>query len=805
MKLLRKLNANWQWLSINILGLALAFACVTMVFSYTVNELSYDQFHSKSDRIYRATISTQGSSLQHPARVWGEWVPQLVFDYPAIENLVRMVPFKKGIVQIGEERFYSDNLFRVDSSFFQIYDFKLLSGDRTNVLNKPAQVVISQSMAQKYFGRLDVLGEQIEITHQQVNNAQSYTIVGVMEDFPANSHFHADALTTIPDMQFNNSWGYTYYLLKEGTNVEELRQAIQTKLNTDLEANDLEKTLHFQKLSDIHLYSHKTREIETNGDFRSIILLASGAIMILIIALINFLNLSRVQFIASIKSIKIKMIHGATKKQLANEIMLESLIVSGAAIGLGLILSYKLGVYLQVDSLSSLGSILFFSILFILSIALLAAYPLLSSNIVSDAQVKSSRSALYTFPLVMQFTLAVIAIAGAIVLQRQMNFITEQHPQAKNENIVVIERNPWAVVQRFEQLKNELISDPSIENITGAMEEPGGDVLDNFFFEMEGVDPLENQTIYILTTDSNFFTAMGIEALAGSVDLGYTPNQQWESNATELSSMIQQENFDQVKAEELLTSLGDYREKYILNESALKMLGINNPQDAIGKGFHLRFHLPYVFPEGEVVAVVPDFHYTNLHHAERPMVMVARQMFSHNFLIQIDSNRRGEALAAISKSWKKVNPDFPLEYSFITDSYAKVYATEYAQSKVLSLFALISVVLSALGTYAIAAFSMQRRVKEIGIRKVNGASTAEIMTMLNRKFLIWVSLAFVIATPIAWYAMRRWLENFAYQTDLSWWIFALAGLIALCIALLTVSIQSYLVATRNPVESLRYE
>ena len=240
MKLLRKLNANWQWLSINILGLALAFACVTMVFSYTVNELSYDQFHSKSDRIYRATISTQGSSLQHPARVWGEWVPQLVFDYPAIENLVRMVPFKKGIVQIGEERFYSDNLFRVDSSFFQIYDFKLLSGDRTNVLNKPAQVVISQSMAQKYFGRLDVLGEQIEITHQQVNNAQSYTIVGVMEDFPANSHFHADALTTIPDMQFNNSWGYTYYLLKEGTNVEELRQAIQTKLNTDLEANDLE-------------------------------------------------------------------------------------------------------------------------------------------------------------------------------------------------------------------------------------------------------------------------------------------------------------------------------------------------------------------------------------------------------------------------------------------------------------------------------------------------------------------------------------------------------------------------------------
>jgi putative ABC transport system permease protein len=409
------------------------------------------------------------------------------------------------------------------------------------------------------------------------------------------------------------------------------------------------------------------------------------------------------------------------------------------------------------------------------------------------------------FPLVIQFTLAVIAITGTIVLQRQMNFLNDQHPQAQNPNIIVIERNPWAVVQRYDAFKSNLLQDPSILNMTGAMEEPGGDILDNFQFEMEGITPDPTQSIHILTTDPNFFSLLEITPLAGSVELDYTPDQNWEREAVELSTLVQSPNFDQQHATELTERVMPYREQYILNESALKMLGIENPEDAIGRSFHLLFQLPYLFPEGKVVAVVPDFHYTNLHSEERPLVMAPRKMFNYNFLIQIDSNRKTEALAAINATWQKINPEFPFIYGYINDSYKKVYATEYAQSKVLSLFALISVFLSALGIYAIAAFSMQRRVKEIGIRKVNGASVSEIMILLNRKFMLLVSIAFVIAIPIAWYAMSRWLESFAYKTELSWWIFALAGFIAMVIALITVSIQSYRAATRNPVESLRYE
>ena len=805
MHLFRKLSRNWQWVLINIVGLTLAYACVALVFSFTTQELSYDRFHSKADRLYRVTTSSGDFSTMHPARVWGTWVPELPNEYSAVESFVRMVPFKKGIVEIGEQRFYSDHLFKVDSTFFDLFDFKLLSGDRESVLSKPKEAVIAQSLALKYFGHLDILGKTFEITHQQSDSADEYTIVGVMEDFPANSHFHAEVLTTIPDMAVNNSWGYTYYLMQPHADVEALRKDVQTKWDAELEEGQRELNIHFQKLTDIHLYSHKTREIEPNGDIRSLILLASGGLIILFVALINFLNLSRVQFITEIKSIKIRMIHGATKSIIATEMGAASLVISFTTILLGLFIAHKLSGYLGVNVFAAPLPLIVISVVFILGIAFLSVFPLLTSPITSDTKVSATPARLYTFPLVLQFTLAVIAITGTIVLQRQMNFLTNQHPQAQNPNIVVIERNAWAVVQRYDEFKSELLQDPSIVNMTGAMEEPGGDILDNFQFRMEGITPDPLQSLHILTTDPNFFTTLGIEPIAGTVELGYTPDQVWEREATELSMLLQQETFNQQRVDELMERVQPYREQYILNESALKMLGIENPEDAIGRTFQLLFQLPYLFPEGKVVAVVPDFHYTNLYSEERPLVMAPRKMFNYNFLIQIDSNRRTEALAAINTTWQKINPEFPLVYGYINDSYQKVYATEYAQSKVLSLFAVISVFLSALGIYAIAAFSMQRRVKEIGIRKVNGASISEIMILLNRKFLLLVSIAFVIAIPMAWYAMNRWLESFAYKTELSWWIFALAGFIAMAIALITVSIQSYRAATRNPVDSLRYE
>ena len=807
MKIIRRLKQNWQWFLINAVGLSSAFSCVLIIFIYTSQQLSYDKFHSKSGRIYRMTVDTNRGAISiHPARVYGD-TQKLLSKYPAIENMVRIVPFRNAIVKIGEQKFYSRNAYSTDSSFFKIFDFKILAGSPENAFSQPGRAFICRSLALTYFGSIDVAGRKITILHQQDNDPKVYTIDGVMEDFPRNSHFHAELLTSFTSDNDRTTWAYTYLLIKKGADVDALRSTIQHNWETENKSNDSVPILYLQKLTDIHLFSQKTVEMEKNGDIRSIILLVSCTVLILFIAFINYLNLSRVQLIARMKSVKIKLINGASKWTVGWEIIQESLLLSVFSILIGFFIADWLGESLKISVLQS-GRIFGIGIIctgFIVSIALLAVFPLYSSKIIYDIKMTGKQESLYSFPLVMQFTLAIVAIASTLVLNRQIDFINSKHPAAQNANMVVIADNPWQSVQRYDLIKTELLKNSSIANVTAAMEDPGSDILDAVGFEMEGVAKKEGQSINIFTTDSNFFSSLGIHPLTGTTELGYTPSQQWESDAVDLSNLRQSQNADKQKLAELERKVGNYREKYILNQSALKLLGINKPDDAIGKRFRLNFFLPDLFPEGEIVGVVPDFHYTDLHSPEKPLAIAPRKLFNYCFIISINPLQRREALNTIGSTWQKINPEFPFQYEYITDSYRKVYAGEYAQTRALSLFALISIILSSLGIFAMAAFSMQHRVKEIGIRKINGAMISEILTMLNKSFVSWIAIAFIIATPISWIAMHKWLENFAYKTELSWWIFALAGLLALGIALLTVSWISWRAATRNPVEALRYE
>jgi putative ABC transport system permease protein len=807
MKIIRRLKQNWQWFLINAVGLSAAFSCVLIIFIYTSQQLSYDKFHSKSGRIYRMTIDTNRGAISiHPARVYGD-TQKMLSKYPAIENMVRIVPFRNAIVKIGEQKFYSRNAYSTDSSFFKIFDFKILSGRPENAFSQPGRAFICRSLALKYFGSIDIVGRQLSILHQQDLNPRVYTIDGVMEDFPVNSHFHAELLTSFTGDNDLTSWAYTYLLMKKGVDVEAIRSTIQHNWETEKKTNDSVPILYLQKLTDIHLYSQKTREMEKNGDIRSIILLLSCTALILFVALINYLNLSRVQLIARMKSVKIKLINGASKWTVGWEIIQESLFLSVFSILIGLFIADWLGESLKISVFQSnrIFGIAIICLGFIVSVVLLALFPLYSSKIVSDIKMTRKKDSLYSIPLVLQFILAIVAVASTLVLNRQINFINSKHPASQNANMIVIADNPWQSVQRYDLFKTELLKNSSITNVTAAMEDPGSDILDAVAFEMEGVEKKEGQSINIFTTDSNFFGSLGIHPLAGTTELGYTPSQQWEDDAVNLSNLRQSQNADKQKLADLERKVGNYREKYILNQSALRLLGINKPEDAIGKRFRLNFFLPDLFPEGEIVGVVPDFHYTDLHSPEKPLAIAPRKLFNYCFIISINPVQRGEALNTIARTWQKINPEFPFEYEYITDSYRKVYAGEYAQTQVLSLFALISIILSSLGIFAMAAFSMQHRVKEIGIRKINGAMISEILTMLNKSFVRWIAIAFIIATPISWIAMHKWLENFAYKTELSWWIFTLAGLLALGIALLTVSWISWRAATRNPVEALRYE
>ncbi|MFO7370052.1 MAG: ABC transporter permease [Bacteroidales bacterium] len=807
-KIISKLRHGLPWFLINLLGLSTAMACVIATLLYIRYELSYDRMHEKASRIYRVTTdSNKGATSVHPARVTGNWPQDLMMEYPAMDKMVRLVPFRKAVVKIGNQSFFCEKAYSTDSTFFDLFDFKLVSGKSENAFAKPGRAMICESLATKYFGSTDVIGREITIIHQQDPNPKNFIIDGVMEDFPGNSHFHAELLTSFTTFDEGTSWAYTYFLMKQGTDIASLRNDIHAQWKKNNPNITSLPIVHFQPLTDIHLYSHKTREMEKNGDIRSLILLGSGAVIILLIALINFLNLSRVQFTSEVNAFRVRLIIGASRFRLALEMAAHSMLLSVLAFSVGLIAALEIGRFLGAGSIQTgqITDLLVIALVFMTIIAVISVLPLFTSGFSTKRKPADLKRNLYAVPLIVQFTLSVIAITSTIALYRQMNYIQNQHPASRNADMLVIADNPWETLQRYETFKTELLNSTSITDVTAAMEEPGGDILDGCNFEMEGIDKNENPSINIFTIDSNFFSLMGISPLAGTVDFGYTPSQQWEADVLELNKL---RLGGKDKGEEFAAyekKVGNYREKYILNQSALNMLGITNPEDAIGKRFRLTFFIPELFPEGEVIGVVPDFHYTNLYSKEKPLAIASRKLFNYCFIIRIDPLQRKKAIETLRNVWQKVNPEYPLQYEYITQSYQKVYTTEYSQSRVISLFALLSMIISSLGIFALAAFIMQRRTKEIGIRKVNGATIAQVMLMLNRDFIKWVILAFIIACPIAWYAMHKWLQSFAYKTALSWWVFAAAGAVAVAVALLTVSWQSWQAATRNPVEALRYE
>ncbi len=807
MKYFLRLQHGLSWFLINLVGLSTALACVIASFIYIRFELTYDTLHSKADRIYRITIdSNDGATSNHPARVHGEWPAQLPAEYPAVEEAVRLVPFRKAIVKIGDHLFFSKKVYATDSSFFKVFDFKVISGNIQNALTKPNRVFITRSLAIRYFGNLDVIGKEVILYYQMDSTPKTYVIDGVLEDFPPNVHFHMEMLTSFAP-EDHNSWAYTYLLLKKGSDAESLRSSIQQKWKKESDDSTFTSIPWLQKITDIHLYSHKEREMEKNGDIRSILLLGSGALIILIIALMNYMNLNQVQFISKINSIKVKKIIGASTFRLATQTIKKSLLLSLISFLTGFFIALEIGRIMGSEAFISFPAWSLFIIASgsILLIAFISVIPLLTSRFASGNLKKSTRQYSYAVPLIVQITLSIIALIGTFVLYRQMNYLRNLHPASKNTSMLIIYDNPRETLLRYEVFKNELLKNPSIVNVTAAMEEPGGEILDKCPFEMEGIQKMQDQWMNLLPIDPDFFQFMNIQPLAGTTDMGMTPSLEWEANALKLNNLRSENPPNTTEIEALESKIGHPLFKYILNERAIKMLGFSNPQDAIGKRFRLNFFIPEMMPEGEIAGVVPDFHYTNLYQEERPLAMVPVKMFNYCFIIKFDIHKQRKAIADIEKTWQKVNPDFPLEYEFLTDHYQSIYKTEYHQSSVLTLFALISIIISSLGIFALTSFTIQRRTKEIGIRKVNGATMINMMMLLNREFILWGLIAFIIACPVAWIALNTWLENFAYRTTLSWWIFALAGATAFLITLLTVSWTSWRAATKNPVEALRYE
>ncbi|RZT96244.1 putative ABC transport system permease protein [Ancylomarina subtilis] len=809
--ILNQILKNKKWYGINTLGIGLAFAVALIIFTHVKKELSYDNFHSKADDIYRITTEDQQLEGQPPTSgIDGKLILPLYTNFPDIKEVVRLIHPDNTVITADKNNFSSNQLFFTNSQFFKVFDYKLLRGNRTSLFNQPNQVVISKKTALAYFGTEEAIGKEISIQVQYLySKSGNYTVAGVMDDFPENSHFKADLLFSINNNEdINQFHTYTYLLLQKERNLNSLKSLINAYWKKNTKDGEPDPISQLMPLRDIHLYSHNADEMSTNGSMTSLIILIAGALIVFLIAFINYTNLNYVQFITDLKDFKVRMINGASLVDLGQIIFIRSLIPISFAILFGGLLAYNFDT-ISASSFNldiSAFDLLWISLIFYLIFALASLLPLATTKVSKDlARSPYQGSKKFVASLLFQFMLSIAAIITTIVLHKQINLVNNLHPGDEKSAIVVMTDVPYHMIAKFEVLKESFLKHSEIRNVSAAFYKPGLNIPFSYPFEMEGADKTVEKKLNMFSIEEDFFKLFNIKPLAGSLDMGITSSIPWENIALRIHD--QNPNKDEFikNLNNYTKEHGGFQEKYILNQSALKVLGIQNPEDAIGKSFQFNFMAPELFQKGKVIAVIGDLHYGDMFSKEEPMVLASKNLFNSTFIAKIDPRRKAEALQSLKTEWETLSPDHPFRYEFVDDLYEQIYFNQYKEMKALTLFSILSIVLSVLGMFALSSFSIQHKTKEIGIRKANGSTSLEILTLLIREYTQWVVVAFLIACPIAYYIARDWLSNFAYHIELSWWIFVVSGVMALIIAILTVSWQTWKAATQNPVEALKYE
>jgi len=778
---------------IKVVGLALGLSGILFISLFLKNELTYDSWNSKADRIYRLTKThPQIFNGAHFARIPNSAnIPELADYFPEIETYVRLAPIKGGVM-LHNERYYNINeAFVCDSTFFNVFDAQLIIGNKSSVLNNPGAMVVSESFAKKVFGNENPIGQEMAIpTGQYYGEQQNFTVQGVMKDFPQNSHFHPELIATSPSEPIS-WWAFTYFLLKPNSNPQNIINgyADYTAIHKKLPKDFVPPTLHLQNISDIHLHSDKLREIEANGNMTNVYVLAIAAFILLLISLGNFAGLNLGMSIFNLKFININRVLGSNRNTNLKYFAIESLYILAlsvvltalVAIPVNLLICQHFGFNLFENNI--LFAVIVVAIFCVLGI-ITGLQPVLKQNIQrlshKGESITPQKSYISRGIIISQYAMAIILMVMVVGINKQTKFVLQNSMSGDANNVLIMEDMPADVQTKFKTFKAELLKHSSIQSVSAMMEPPGGEANDRFQYELDGkkseTEDENTNDIGIFPCDYSFASLFNLTFLSG-------------------------ENFSENNVDV------DGSGEYIINEAAMKQLGISSPNDAVNREFRLIFHNETIkLPRGKIVGVVKDFHLSSMKKQVKPMVYFKRDhLWLLNFSVSYQPGMKQQAVADVQTVWNDLFSAYSLHYEAVDALYRSVYKTELLQARLLTLFTIIALFISSMGLLGISLLVSQQRIKEIGVRKVNGATIAEILKLLNKGFVRWVVIAFVIATPLAYFAMHKWLENFAYKTTLSWWIFALAGVLALGIALLTVSFQSWKAATKNPVESLRYE
>ncbi len=761
---------------ISISGMSIAIAIVMLIGFWSLNEFSYDTFHKDADRIYRLCLD--GIINDQPTKIGGtfrEAGTYIQSKTPEIENLSQILTLGKGPVKT---RFISNDeegIITVDESFFTFFSYPILFGNAKECLNSADKIVIDEKMAQKYFATENATGKVIKVFNKE------YQVSAIMKNMPKNSHLQAHFVTSFDGIKGSDGEnegstdGYmNYFKLSTGSKLDEVTHKVNSAMNEKFPFyRDMGITEFLQPITDIHFSSEIRFDFVSKGDKRITVIFLSLAALILLIASFNFINLSISTSFLKSKSIGIKKINGCSKTSLFLNAYSETGLYILVAFILGIIITYSCQPYFSYLSGTSFEInfydyklYLYAALLFVMITLITGTIPTLyilkfnPSSIIRNKLKSKRTSPVQQTLVIIQFAASIILLIASVVIQKQIYFIQHKDLGFDKEHIVYFEAKNMA--SHYESAEQQLKNKAEIIDVTSVINLPcqwnSGDMISLL------EDSTKNGVLMeIVDIQPNYFDLLKIPIISGV-------NPFLTSNDATLC---------------------------LLNESAVRKLNIKDP---IGKQI-CQYDVHFT-----IAGVVKNVNTKSLHNMVDPQIFLLNRYVESNtcFMVKIADNSTN-AIESIEKIWKQYNTDEAFTYHFLDSKYDELYQTEHTASKIIVAGMAIAIFLAFMGLYSITYYSTERRIKEIGIRKVNGAKTSEVMLLLSSSFIKWIAIAFIISVPIAYFAMNKWLENFAYKTELSLWIFLAAGVFAFIVAMATVSFHTYKAATNNPVKALRYE
>jgi putative ABC transport system permease protein len=808
---LRNIKRNKIYSLINILGLSIGLACCMLISFYLYHETHYDAYHTKGDRIYQmATIFINGKKQDPGGNTPSPMATVLQQEYPEIEDATRVIKMfldDKSLLRVEEgskqvKSIYESNGFLADPNFFNLFTYNFKAGNPLTALKEPNSIVLSEETSKKLFGEESPMNETIHIS-SNTNGDYVYKVTGVFSKGSYPSHIDGKFFVSmnggnvekyfikgVTSLSSNNMF-YTYLLLKPGTDAQKLESKfpafVEKYIRNELKTFGFDKKQYLIPLKKIHLHSEMKENVTPTASVTYLFILGSIAVLTLLIACINFMNLSTARSSKRSAEVGVRKVLGANQQSLIGQFLGESIVMALIAFIIGLLCAELLlpsfgnlaGKDFNFSFQQQLSIGLFFLILSLFTGLIAGSYPafylssfrpilVLKGKFSNSLAAVSLRKGLVIF----QFAISIVLIISSIIIAKQMSFVRSKDLGFAQEQQIVIPLRTSTSKNIYSALKDELSKNPNIISTGASSYYPGIFNPSDISFYKEGLTAESARRVYLNNVDESLLQTLEIESITGRLFSKEFP--------------------------------ADTANKILLNEEAVKQLQFKSNQGAIGKtiafdwkGEHLRW---------QIIGVVKDFHFKDLHLPIEPFGFFLGKNYNFNYVIaHARKTDMHSVLKQIESSWHKLNPNEPFEFSFLDQDFQKNYQAENRLLTIVGDFTLIAIFISCLGLFGLATFSAEQRIKEIGVRKVLGASVSNIVTLMSKDFLKLVMVSILLASPIAWYIMNKWLNDFEYKIDIEWWVFVVTGVLAVTIAFVTISYQAISAAIANPVKSLRTE